>query len=183
MTKINKKVPIRKAVKKKTVKKKKAAARRVFYRLPAVLVELGKALELGLTSGRSIKFKSGFLLGSNVSGDRLFVLPVERRISKSGVSTGGGGALVEQAKKLYKRFTDFQSSKSYKLKITDYILKKIGNAAFVAYRSDKWSGKNVDYIHTFDAITELWADDADEKKARLFALRGSIAVKKEGITG
>jgi len=142
--------------------------------LPSTVVELGKAVELALDCGELIKFR-GYALCSNTEGTRLYIL----RTLKKKVAQPKGGATIDKARQLYSRFSDFESEKAFSLQAADSRLSKIGTADHIVYRSDKWTGKNVDYIHEFDRPPAVWAN----KSKSVIALVGSIHVKKEGITG
>lgn len=144
-------------------------------RIPDVVVYLGKALELGMSDDTSFKFRGSDLV-SNVCGDRLYIIPSGKR--KASKKTG---RLVEKARKLFSKFTEFEADRNHAQDISDRKLEKIGTALFIVYRSDKWSGRTVDYIHEFEHTTTIHADNKTEPT--LLLIRGKLAVKKEGITG
>jgi hypothetical protein len=180
----------KKAVKKKTAAKKPrgrssaqapSKKKRISYALPSVLVELGDAIDFELENGVIVSLKN-FKLMSTVAGDRLFCIPVESRIM---YVTAADTGETKKARALYSRFTAFKSEKKYTLDVQSRPWVFFGAALAISYRSDKWSGRPVDYVHKFEYgnSTECWADDADYKKARLFAFRGQIKITKRGIEG
>lgn len=153
--------------------KKKSAVRNPGIRIPNVVVELGHAVELGMDDGNSLKFNS-YLLTCNESGSRLFIIRSTKKTDPEELSS-------KKAEKLYSKFTDFVPDRNYGQRVSEAKLKLIGQALFIVYRSNKWTGKKTDYIHHFEKPPNVYANKKHEPTA--LAIIGRLAVRKEGITG
>lgn len=155
--------------------KKPSAARKVNERIkvPRVLVELGKAVEIAL-DGKLMKFR-GYALASNTSGNKLFV--VKKTVKKS--ARASECSEVKKARELYSKFTEFEAEQDYRVSAGSTDFHKIGTADHIVYQSDKWSGKKVEYIHEFVTPPSIYQN----RNKTIFVLSGKIKVKKEGITG
>ena len=156
-------------------KEKKNYARSVnpSTKIPKVLVDIGKAIEIAFDS-KIMTFR-GCVLAANVEGTRLFV------IKKKGKKTAHPTecSTVQKGRKLYSKFTDYESEKSYRIQIGSEKLELIGKAVHIVYQSDKWTGRLVEYIHVFRSPPSIYANSSHT----IIALTGKIRVKREGITG
>lgn len=141
--------------------------------VPGVLVELGKAVEIEL-DGTLMKFR-GFVLCSNTSGTRLFIL----RTRGKKATTPQESKTVSEARKLYGAFTEFSAERAYKVKLSGDDFELIGKADHIVYESDKWTGRKVEYIHEFKRPPKVYVNKAKS----IIVLTGPIKVRKEGITG
>jgi hypothetical protein len=146
--------------------------------IPDVLVYLGGAIEVQLADETMLRWRRGHCVLANVEGNRLFILNTTKKEKVEPTQT----ALIKEARKLYSQFTDFKSEKANLVKSATPKLIKIGLADHIVYRSNKWSGKAIDYIHEFKKQPEVWA--SSKKSPEIVVLVGDwIKVKKEGIAG
>lgn len=146
-------------------------------RIPALLVDLADARAIELEDGRELQFKlSGkFAMCANKKGDELWIL-----------SRKGGRRVAtadQKAEKLFEKFTGFEAADTGALvRTTGKPLVRVGRALSIIYRSDKFSARKNDYIHTFSRYPTVSVDSIT--RPRIVALRGGrIRVTAEGITG
>lgn len=139
-------------------------------RVPSKLVCLGACLEIEFADGTLYKPRGADLCAS-MSGRVLWVVRRKRP------------AAYSRRCKLYSAFHDFEPDKAYKVNVSDNIVFKASKRVkSVSYRSDKWSGKNVDYIHKFKKYPTAYADNL--KNPGIIRISGAkISVRPEGITG
>lgn len=165
-------------------------------KIPPVVSILGKAIELKarLNNGDEMvyawptrKNKSGrpAYLASNPRGTALYILPIvhlkkSRRVTA--LKNIDERALAK-AGELYEDFTDLEMDDPIVLALPKSPLKRDGRALHIVYESDKWTGKEVDYIHTFkqEPILHL---GGGVKNPKIIALTGGrIRVQPRGIIG
>ena len=139
-------------------------------KVPSNLICLGKCLEIEFSDG-TLYEPRGADLCSSTSGKTLYV--VTRKKAKK----------TNRKSALYEAFHDFEPDSQYVIRIRDNInFKKSKKVRSVSYRSDKWTGKNVDYIHRFRKQPTAYSDSL--KKPSIIKISGGrIRVKPEGITG
>ena len=146
-------------------------------RIPALMVDLADARSIILEDNTELKFalKERFALCASKKGDELWIL--SRQGGKK-VSTQD-----QQAETLFEKFTGFEAADAGNLVIMpDVLLKRIGRAKAIVYRSDKFSTTDNDYIHAFTKYPTVSVDN--EKRPKMVALRGGkITVTAEGIKG
>lgn len=146
-------------------------------RLPSTLVDIADAREIELEDGIRLKFPlSGrFALCSSKNGQELWI--VSRKGSRKVAAEDKDGA------KLFERFTGFEAQDTGSVVRSPKVsMQRIGRAVSIVYRSDKWEGKNHDYIHLFKTPPTVSVDK--KNRPSIVALRGGkIRVKAEGITG
>jgi len=142
------------------------------------LVNLGGALELRMSAGDDWTFlaKDRFIVASNLSANRLYIFSAGKA-KKQDIDN----ATIRKAEKLWKKWSHFEIDEALKTSVTSRKLFKIGRASAVCYRSDKWSAKFVNYIHTFESPPKVYADNS--VCPTVFEIRGRLKVKSEGITG
>jgi hypothetical protein len=176
--------PEKPKAKKKIKAKPKAKAQRKTnpdLTLPEAIVFLGEARELSIRSGDEIARhdwpRKKMFLASNIAGTRLFIF---RKVNGRAIDYTHikETKTLEQGKKLFKRFADFDSASARIVRVNTAKLSPIGEAVSLAYWSDKWRD-DAEYLHTFDKPPRVFAT----AKVDLFVLIGAIAVKKEGIAG
>ena len=139
-------------------------------RIPSKLVCLGTCLEIEFQDGE-LYTPQGADLCASMSGKVLWVVPRKK------------AANYRKQCNLYEAFHDFEPDKAYKVSVSDNVVfrtsKKVKS---VSYRSNKWTGKNVDYIHKFKKYPTAYADSL--KKPGIIRISGvKIQVRPEGITG
>ena len=138
--------------------------------IPSKLVCLGRCLEIEFSDGTLYKPRGADLCCS-MSGKTLYV--VERRKSKK----------TKRRNALYEAFHDFEPDTEYVIRIPNNVnFKKSKKARSISYRSNKWSGKNVDYIHRFRKQPTVYSDSL-KNPSIIKVSGGRIRVKPEGITG
>lgn len=155
----------------------------------SIVVELGNCLEIVLCNGdeeTTFNFdrsgKNSFLLCSNPSGKKLIIFitrpkrPTEKSLKKI-------QPFIQRSENLYQKWSDFKPDGLNAHQATEKKLKQFkGEVVSVTYRSDKWTGKMVDYIHTFENKTVAHMDDFNDP--RMIEISGQkLRVKAEGITG
>jgi hypothetical protein len=144
--------------------------------VPATLVYLGVALDLSLeVDGHrtTIAWKKKHWLCSDAAGRTLYVVPASTRQRRARRTDER-----ERAAKVYERFSQHESERVDELEVKLGPPTKRGRAATIAYRSDKWTGKSVDYEHAFDAPPRV------VQAGNVYRLAGpSLRVTAAGITG
>ena len=165
-------------------------------KIPAVVSILGKAIELKarLNNGDEVlyawptrKNKSGrpAYLASNARGTALYIIPIIhlKKSRKTAALKNVDSKDIAKAGKLYENFTDFEMDVPIVLAMPKSPLKRGGRAVHIVYESDKWTGKDTDYIHTFkqEPIVHL---GGGVKNPKIIALTGGrIRVQPRGIIG
>lgn len=143
-------------------------------RMPDTVVYLGDSIEMALTDERILKF-TGHLLCSDVQGKTLYSFRAGRKTKVDPSQS----EIEKKAGKLYSEFTDFEADEAFISHAPEHQMKKIGQVDHLVYRSDKWSGKEVEYIHEFKNPPDVWAN----RELSVLIVKGKIKVRKEGITG
>lgn len=147
---------------------------------PKILVELGYALSLGMVDGSRIKFTPNkYLLYSNISGSRLFVLPKPKRRKSRDLDLSDNK--VKKGLSLFATFKDCKADKGFLLPDCGLssAKKQKTKIADIIYRSDKWDTLD-DYIHPFEYHPNLWINKLT-KACAIFG--GKIKITKRGIEG
>lgn len=130
-----------------------------FLNVPEVLAELGEALTIELTNGRTLDFKKGWLFTATETGRAIWILKPDK---KRAVKPNNRHLWIRKAESLYKRFTDFEPDKYALVTIkrpTQEKFRNIGRVKTIAYKSDKWTGKAKGYIHTFKKPPSIWSNE------------------------
>jgi len=138
--------------------------------IPSKLVCLGKCLEIEFSDG-TLYEPPGADLCASMSGKTLYVVK-RRKATKT-----------RKRNALFEAFHDFDPDSEYVIRIPDNInFKKSKKVRSISYRSNKWTGKNVDYIHRFRSHPTAYSDNL--KKPSIIKISGGkIRVKPQGITG
>ena len=161
-------------------------------KIPRVVSILGKAIELKmylnngdemiyLWPGRKTKKSGAYYLASNPAGNALYILPATH--SKKNIDKSIHPSEMKRAAKLYENFTDFEFDKPFALCVPDKPFKRCGRATHIVYRSDKWSGKDQDYIHEFDNAPIVHASGSAKNPKMIALTGGRIRVQPRGIVG
>jgi hypothetical protein len=145
-------------------------------RIPATLVLLGEPIEIVTDTGEVWAFKKGdFYLACNMKGSELWVIPVPRK-QKKALSVPASAAAM------FQKFSGWKTDWAARFEIQETRIFPFGIAESISYRSSKWSGKHIGYIHTFDHRTKIEVDN--KKLPGVWRLSGSkLKVKAVGITG
>ena len=136
---------------------------------------------------REIKWqkKDGFELYSNTKGNHLWIIKTSRKNvdkTKFNDSLSKNREKIDKALKLYADWHETDALTGSIMVPPRGFLFRLGRAVSILYSSDKYSGKQRRYIHTFDAPPIVWANSTKSPLAILLT-GGKISVKNEGITG
>jgi len=144
--------------------------------IPDTLVLLGEPIEIETETGERWEFgRNRFYFASTMDGRSLWILPKPPR--KKPIST-----IPKKAANLFKRFTGWHPDKAHTFLTEKVSLKSFGTAKSVSYRSNKWSGRQVSYIHDFENRTLLQVDN--KKNPGIWRISGhKLKVEAVGITG
>ena len=155
-------------------------------RLPKVLCCIGHALEIG-TQDEIYRWpiRKNVLLYTCPAGTSLFCIQsTAKKVSdqKFKNALDQNRVQVNKARKLYRNWHDFDAVSGSLLSRPRGFLHDCGRATYIIYRSDKWIGKNRDYIHHFKKPPRVRANKKSQPSL-LAITGGKIRVKNEGITG
>jgi hypothetical protein len=145
-------------------------------RIPATLVLLGEPIEIETGNGDTWYFpRNKFYLAATMDGRELWVLPYpEGRKIVHRIPTKAAG--------LFKRFTGWHPDKAFTFQVSDLFPKYFGKAVSIAYRSNKWTGNLVGYIHTFEFPPKIQVDS--KENPGIWRIRSpKLKVEAVGITG
>jgi hypothetical protein len=144
-------------------------------RIPATLVLLGEPIEIEADKG-SWKFpKNKFYLASDMMGRELWILPMPKTKKYADY-------VPSRAARLFARFVGWSPDTAYRFEVPDFAKRPLGTAISVAYRSGKWTGRKIGYIHDFDYRTKIEVDNIS--RPSVWRLSGpKLRIKAVGITG
>jgi hypothetical protein len=168
------------------IRKRRAAKLNPYPKIPEIMVLLGEVNEIAVEHQGEIScfsWPKNTMLLTCPRGKLLLVvsrIPGKKKVFEINEK------LEKAAKKLWGEWSDFEIDKSFSVQISlpKGKINQIGFANHVVYTSDKWTGKEHQYIHEFDQTPKprVWSDD--EKKPLLCIVEGGkLKVKEEGITG
>lgn len=154
-----------------------------------IYAELGIALQLVIEDrDRVITFdflrakKDQVLLCSNGSGTALFLFYAQERTIPTVQTLDKHQNALNKASKLYERWSDLELDTINSYGVRDKKLINAGRVISITYRSDKWTGNNTDYIHTFKKPPIVKMDDLDEPEFIQIS-GGKLKVQPRGIVG
>lgn len=161
-------------------------------KMPGVVSILGKAIELKarlnngdeviyMWPGRKTKKGNPCHLASNPDGTALYVIP--RTKGEKPAPNEKNSKKISRAAKLYENFTDLEIDDPILLSITEPTFKKAGCAIHIVYRSDKWTLKDTDYIHTFKHPPIVHVSGGVKNPKMIALTGGRIRVQPRGIVG
>lgn len=161
-------------------------------KMPGVVSILGKAIELKarlnngdevfyIWPGRKTKKGNPCHLASNPAGTALFVIP--RTKSEKPAPNEKNSKEITRAAKLYENFTDLEIENPFSISIAEPNFKRAGRAVHIVYRSDKWTGKDTDYIHTFKQPPIVHVSGGVKNPKMIALTGGRIRVQPRGIVG
>lgn len=153
-----------------------------FLNVPEVLTELGNALTVELTNGRTIDFQKGWLFCATETGRAIWLIKPDK---KRRTTLTNRHLWVRKAESLYKRFTNFEPAgyaKATIIRPTQNQFRNIGRVKTISYRSNKWSGKPKGYIHTFERAPSAWFNE-DGGKNLLKIMGPKMRLTTRGIEG
>jgi hypothetical protein len=121
-----------------------------------------------------------FGLFATGSEKELFILPI---VSARRVKVPRNRS---QVKKAFRTFTDFEVERALEFSIPNdrATLKPLGLVTAIEYKSDKWTGRPVLYVHDYETPVTLYADRNDPERAKVFGLkstRGKKLLSKRGL--
>jgi hypothetical protein len=149
-------------------------------RLPTSLVLLGEPIEILIgtdpDTAETWTFDRGkFYFGTNGAGRELWILPKPEKRRMTSI-------IPKKAADMFHRFAGWHPDKAWRCEVSEFRAKRFGNCAAVAYRSNKWSGRKVGYIHTFVHKMSISVDDL--KHPGIWRITGAkLRVEARGITG
>lgn len=128
-------------------------------KIPTQLVELGIGLELDCDTWEwTWNISDKMRLFSNPRGDQLVLLFSPKLGAPLKHPRNEKKQNFTKAKGLYGRFNGFEYDSINAHSVADSKLKRIGTANHIGYRSDKFSGKQSNYLHEFDCNPTVWTD-------------------------
>lgn len=89
---------------------------------------------------------------------------------------------VEQGIGLYQDWAEFDPKRGELWKPPRGFLWEVDRAQHIVYESDKWTGKNQQYIHSFDHPPIMWVNNKTTPSVLVLS-GGKIEVRNEGIVG
>jgi hypothetical protein len=109
----------------------------------------------------------------------LFILPISRAREVE-------APREKKAEKTFEVFTGFEVERALEFSIPDSRaqLEPIGRITEIEYRSDKWTGKDVLYVHSYNSPVTFYSDRVNPEKAEVFGIksnRGSRLLSKRGL--
>ena len=148
--------------------------------IPSTLILLGEPIEVLLgtemDSANAWTFqKNKFYFATDTNGVELWILPKPKtkRITKK---------VSVKSAQLFRRFSGWHPDKAWLCEVSEFTPKAFGNCLAIAYRSNKWSGRKVSYIHTFESDMAVKVDD--KKNPGVWRITGAkLKVEARGITG
>jgi len=163
-----------------------AKSRGAAPRLPAVLVYLGRAVELHNDKwGYRWPRSENMGLYTCPQGKCLYVIANNKKpVSKDQFQNALNAkrAQVDAALKTYSDFHDRDSMTGSIMAAPQRPLVTIGRAHALVYVSNKWTGRDQEYVHDFKRPPLVRADAPNAP--RLITIAGAgLRVKKAGITG
>lgn len=173
--------------KKKTNPKKKKTQT---FKIPKVTAILGKLRELAVEKPtgdlailkfpirRSQKSKPTILLSDDAGQNLLAVSCPFRNANLSRLKNRN----LEKAINTFENWSNFQADKILRLNVAPKKIKQIGRVLHIVYRSDKYNGRNIDYIHTFKQPPIIWADKIS-KPSFVGISGGRLKITARGIEG
>lgn len=108
----------------------------------------------------------------------------KRNPSKRRRATKAKPSAKDQAKKMFKKWHQFESTRTVRMKGSRSIparLVKLGELPEIVYRSDKWTGKQQLYLHKTGKPRPLLCTDPEGK--RFFIVGGRMRATARGIVG
>jgi len=162
-------------------------------RIPKVLVKLGYCLNIVIAWSDeehtySFPEKAKFLLCTNTSGTALFIfqdtkLPSGYRAKLEDLSEKSAKNFqVQRGIKMFEKWSDWEPEKFTHQKVSERKIVRHGNCLSITYRSDKWTGKDTDYIHTFDDPPIVHLNDLEDPSFIQIS-KGKLKVESRGIVG
>lgn len=154
--------------------------------LPRVLTSIGQALEISTFEELNTwKVKDRVLLYTNTAGNALYCLKATAKKTSRAAFDRAVDANSDQVKKamsIYERWHDFEAVSGSVATPPRGTWKTLKRAITIIYRSDKWTGKEEDYIHDF--ITPPVCRVNTINRPTVLALTGGrVRVTAEGIKG
>lgn len=157
-------------------------------KLPPVLIQLGRVISVtGMDAVFKFTASSKTLLWCPPSGSSLYCFP-KLWIAKPSTGQDFKKAVdsrwdeTKAGVNLYQRWSEFEPASGSLGKPPRGFLFKVDRAQSIVYSSDKWVGRNRNYIHEFTSLPIVWANRKTDPTL-LVLTGGRIKVQKRGITG
>ncbi len=195
--------------KKKASKKKSSSKKAKVIRLgdPSVMPDPGPSAWCGSTlefavfpKGKKPKWaredeKGNWLWGGGLKKEWLFlwspkykaVVAVKRpkRLKGGPGKFPGRGSVIRDGggAKAFEIFTAREAEQTQNILMDECPLKKVGDAAHIVYRADKWSAKRklTDYIHPFKKGVKLYCGPSIERPKVFLCFGGKLTMTERGL--
>lgn len=155
-------------------------------RFPVVLVYLGRALELHNEEwGFRWSIGDRMNLYTGATAKELYILKVSKRPISKGILIDALEKYKGPAKKalaVYKKWHDFESTEGTIIDEPKGEFRPLGRAKAIVYVSDKWTGKETEYVHEFKALPMVSSNETKNPTAVILR-GGKLRVTAEGIKG
>lgn len=148
--------------------------------IPNALVLLGEPIEIMIgtdpdTADEWTFDEDEFYFATDGRGRELWILPKPdtRRMTDT---------VPKGAATMFKRFAGWHPDKAWRCDVSEFRPKPFGNCLAIAYRSNKWIGRQTGYVHTFDHRMKVEVDN--KKFPGIWRITGAkLRVEARGITG
>lgn len=142
-------------------------------KIPAKIVELGKAIEIKV-DGEEWTFPRGFSLATTGKGKHLWII----------YTVGAKRVKAPSGKEKWKReqFSGKFADVAKIVRLSERKNKRWGKVDHIVYRSDKFGRKEHDYIHHFDSKPTAYVDNPYEPRF-VFIKAPKLRVTARGILG
>ena len=141
---------------------------------PSILVLLGDTISIDMGDHDWQFNKNEAWLTATPNGKELWIIPKKTGLPKADKISAKGQSLFRQ-------FIGWKADKNYAYDMPSPKLVSLGTAISISYRSDKWDGKKRNYIHHFENIAIVSANNVTNPK--YFKITGSFWITKRGIEG
>lgn len=162
------------------------AKTKIAIKLPDVLVELGRAVEVkGTHVHYSFPKKDRVILCATPDGKTLFCLKKTAANVRSAdleTSAGKKRSTIEKSAALFEKWSDFEADQAEPIKRVTGFLHRVDRCHYIVYESDKWEGKKNQYIHEFKKPPVMWVNNLTAPTV-LKLSGGDIRTTAKGITG
>jgi hypothetical protein len=155
-------------------------------KFPAVMTNLGFITAIAYECGdEKISFtfpKRGLnrmVLACSSDGKKLFGM---RARQTKPTQVRFNSRYFEDAAAKFEQWSGFEVDTYQKCKIKENQMRKAGRALEISYLSDKWTGKQREYFHTFENLSTVHLDNDDDPNL-IYITGKRLRVTERGIEG
>jgi len=143
-------------------------------KIPQVLIELGKAIQVTFSDGFQKKFGINYYLTTSKTGKSLYIFKYKKMRTSFSTKKSPSG------ENLYLKWSDFEPE-NFQIKIdTNIKMHRFGTLNAIVYDSNKWTNKWNLYKHIFEYKPEIYRDE----KSSIYCIKnGRFSVTELGIEG